>query len=52
MTIRWLIYTATPSPTALPSGHKQDKLERLRRFITRPAVFEKRLSLTAHGKVS
>ena len=29
----------------------RDKLERLCRYITRPAVSEKRLSLTAHGKV-
>jgi len=30
---------------------ERDKLERLCRYITRPAVSEKRLSLTAHGKV-
>ena len=33
------------------SAHQRDKLERLCRYIARPAVSEKRLSLTAHGKV-
>ena len=32
-------------------GHERKKLERLCRYITRPAVSEKRLSLTEHGKV-
>lgn len=32
-------------------AHQRDKLERLCRYIARPAVSEKRLSLTAHGKV-
>jgi hypothetical protein len=32
-------------------AHQRDKLERLCRYIARPAVCEKRLSLTAHGKV-
>src|SRR3989304_3120908 len=31
--------------------HRRDKLERLCRYIARPALSEKRLSLTAHGKV-
>ena len=31
--------------------HERKKLERLCRYITRPAVSEKRLSLTEHGKV-
>ena len=30
-------------------AHQRHKLERLCRYITRPAVSEKRLSLTAHG---
>ena len=32
-------------------AHERDKLERLCRYITRPAVSEKRLALTAQGKV-
>jgi hypothetical protein len=32
-------------------AHERKKLERLCRYITRPAVSEKRLSLTEHGKV-
>ena len=32
-------------------AHERDKLERLCRYITRPAVSEKRLSLTEHGQV-
>jgi len=32
-------------------AHQRDKLERLCRYIARPAVSEKRLSLTNHGKV-
>ena len=32
-------------------ARERDKLERLCRYITRPAVSEKRLSLTAQGKV-
>jgi hypothetical protein len=32
-------------------AQERDKLERLCRYITRPAVSEKRLSLTAHGQV-
>ncbi len=32
-------------------AHERDKLERLCRYITRPAVSIKRLSLTRHGKV-
>jgi ribosomal protein S27E len=32
-------------------AHQRDKLERLCRYIARPAVSEKRLSLTPHGKV-
>jgi len=31
--------------------HQRDKIERLCRYIARPAVSEKRLSLTANGKV-
>jgi hypothetical protein len=32
-------------------ANQRDKLERLCRYITRPAISEKRLSLTNHGKV-
>ncbi len=32
-------------------AHERNKLERLCRYITRPAVSEKRLSLTEHGNV-
>ena len=32
-------------------ANQRDKLERLCRYITRPAISEKRLSLTDHGKV-
>jgi len=32
-------------------AHERDKLERLCRYIARPAVSTKRLSLTRHGKV-
>ncbi len=32
-------------------AHERDKLERLCRYICRPAVSEKRLSLTTEGKV-
>ena len=32
-------------------ANQRDKLERLRRYITRPAISEKRLSLTNQGKV-
>ena len=32
-------------------AHDRDQLERLCRYITRPAVSTKRLSLTRHGKV-
>ncbi len=32
-------------------AHERDKLERLCRYITRPAVSTKRLSLTRNGKV-
>ncbi|MEA2078746.1 MAG: IS91 family transposase [Pseudomonadota bacterium] len=32
-------------------AHERDKLERLCRYITRPAISEKRLSLTEHGQV-
>jgi len=32
-------------------AHQRDKLERLCRYITRPAISEKRLSLTNQGKV-
>ncbi len=32
-------------------AHERDQLERLCRYITRPAVSTKRLSLTRHGKV-
>ncbi len=32
-------------------AHERDKLERLCRYITRPAVSEKRLSLTEHGQL-
>jgi len=32
-------------------AHERDKLERLCHYITRPAVSEKRLSLTEHGQV-
>ena len=31
-------------------AHERKKLERLCRYLTRPAVSEKRLSLTEHGK--
>lgn len=33
------------------NAHERDKLERLCRYIARPAISEKRLSLTARGKV-
>ena len=33
------------------SAHQRDKLERLCRYITRPAVSEKRLSLTNQGQI-
>ena len=36
---------------AATKAHERDKLERLCRYIARPAVSEKRLSLTAQGKV-
>ena len=32
-------------------AHQREKLERLCRYITRPAISEKRLSLTSNGKV-
>ena len=32
-------------------AHQRNKLERLRRYISRPAISEKRLSLTSGGKV-
>jgi len=32
-------------------AHDRKKLERLRRYIVRPAVYDKRLSLTTQGKV-
>lgn len=32
-------------------GNERDKLERLCRYITRPAIAERRLSLTHQGKV-
>lgn len=32
-------------------AHERDKIERLCRYISRPAVSEKRLSLTSNGKV-
>jgi hypothetical protein len=32
-------------------AHEREKLERLCRYIARPAVCTKRLSLTRHGKV-
>jgi len=32
-------------------AHDRQKLERLSRYIARPAVSEKRLSLTEHAKV-
>jgi len=32
-------------------AHERDKLERLCRYVTRPAVSEKRLSMTEHGQV-
>jgi hypothetical protein len=32
-------------------AHERDKLERLCRYIARPAVFTKRLSLTRNGQV-
>jgi hypothetical protein len=32
-------------------AHEREKLERLCRYIARPAVSTKRLSLTRHGKV-
>ena len=35
----------------LHKAHQRDKVERLCRYIARPAVSEKRLSLTATGKV-
>jgi hypothetical protein len=36
---------------AAAKAHERNKLERLCRYISRPAVSEKRLSLTAQGKV-
>jgi len=35
----------------MAEAHQRDKLERLCRYISRPAVSEKRLSLTANGQV-
>ena len=32
-------------------SHQRDKLERLCRYVSHPAVSEKRLALTAHGQV-
>jgi hypothetical protein len=32
-------------------AHERDKLERLCRYITRPAIAEKRLSISPHGRV-
>ena len=37
--------------TVATRAHERDKLERLCRYIARPAVSTKRLSLTRHGKV-
>ena len=33
-------------------AHQRDKLERLCRYVSRPAVWEKRLALTPNGNVS
>ncbi len=35
----------------MAEAHQRDKLERLCRYISRPAVSEKRLALTANGQV-
>ena len=35
----------------MAEAHQRDKLERLCRYISRPAVSEKRLALTANGRV-
>lgn len=35
----------------MAEAHQRDKLERFCRFISRPAVSEKRLALTANGQV-
>jgi hypothetical protein len=32
-------------------AHQRDKLERLCRYVTRPAVSEKRLALTSNGNI-
>lgn len=32
-------------------AHERDKLERLCRYISRPAVSEKRLSMISHGNI-
>ncbi len=34
----------------MAEAHQRDKLERLCRYISRPAVSEKRLALTANGQ--
>jgi hypothetical protein len=38
-------------PLLLAKAHQRDKLERLCRYIARPAVSEKRLSLASTGKI-
>lgn len=43
-------------PASLHAGvmaeaHQRDKLERLCRYISRPAISEKRLALTANGQI-
>ena len=35
----------------MAEAHQRDKLERLCRYISRPAVAEKRLALTANGQI-
>ena len=35
----------------MAEAHQRDKLERLCRYISRPAVSEKRLALTANGQI-
>ena len=37
--------------TTVCEAHQHDKLERMCRYITRPPIATKRLSLTRHGKV-
>jgi Putative transposase len=41
----------SPHAGVMAEAHQHDKLERLCRYISRPAVSEKRLSLTANGQI-